>query len=75
MSQERLHKQIEIFLNDKLGSKMYKSCVKKTSNVSISQRYVCVKTLSCKCACNVIFHYEKKIATIYWNELEHDHHL
>lgn len=73
MSQTKLHQKIKSVLTNKFGSKWSKSLVKNSSNTCKTQRYICVNKSYCKCACNVIIDQKTQVATIYWNEKEHNH--
>ena len=77
MNFKELHQQIRVILNNKFGSDWRKSTFKKSLNSKIIERYICIKKYDsdCNCACSVINDYETKIASIYWNEKEHNHSI
>ncbi len=68
-----LHQQINIVLTNKFGSIWRKSHVKNCSNTCKIEKFNCIKEKSCRSCCKVIIDHSTQIATIYWNEMQHDH--
>ena len=75
MNIRKLRENILVILKDKFGSEWHKSCSKKYSNNCKIERYNCIKEIGCRSSCKVMIDHKTKIATIYWNEMEHNHQL
>ena len=75
MNIRKLRENILVILKDKFGSEWHKSRSNKYSNNCKIEKYNCIKEKGCRSCCKVMIDHKTKIATIYWNEMEHNHQL
>ena len=68
-----MNQQIELILNDKIKSVWRRLQFKKCENFRSFKRYHCIKNADCECLYKVVIDHQTKIASIYWNETEHNH--
>ena len=71
----KLHEQILVILKNKFGSTWCRKKAGNFSNTCKIEKYNCIKDKGCRSFCKVMIDHKTKIATIYWNEMEHNHQL